>query len=245
MDDPSQTWVGMAAFLATLRTQLPEPPSAILIVSGHWETRGKFAFTGSTRPSLIYDYGGFPPHTYQLRYDVPGDPSLAARAAGLLMAAGFETEIDPHRGLDHGVFVPLKVAFPEAEIPVVEMSLDRSLDPTVHLNAGQALAPLREEGVLIIGAGMSFHNLRGYGNDLFTNPSLDFNRWLVHAATSDQTERAKMLTHWDQAPFARVAHPRHEHLLPLMVASAATDQRGKAVYSEMVMKTALSGFRFD
>lgn len=244
MDDPYQTWSGMAAFLRSLAAQLPETPRAILIVSGHWETRGRIALTGSACPSLIYDYGGFPPHTYSLRYDVPGDPALARRAADLLSSAGFETEIDPDRGLDHGVFVPLKVAFPEADVPVVEMSLDRGLDPGLHLKVGQALAALREEGVLIIGAGMSFHNLRGYGDERFSAPSIDFDRWLADAATREPVERAESLVNWEQAPFARIAHPRHEHLLPLMVAAGASNHPGEQIYSEMVMKTALSGFRF-
>ena len=163
-------------FLRGLPASLPEPPKAILVVSGHWETEG-FAFTGAEAPSLIYDYYGFPKHTYALKYDAPGDPVLASKAAGLLAGQGLKARVDPARGLDHGVFIPLKIAFPDADIPVVEMSVDRNLDPALHLAAGRALASLRDEGVLILASGMSFHNMRGYGDPrsclLYTSDAAD------------------------------------------------------------------------
>ena len=161
MPDPHHIWTGMASFLQQLAGMLPEKPKAIIVVSGHWETGG-FAFTGTAHPGLIYDYSGFPPDTYQLRYDVPGAPALAESAARLLLAAGLTASVDPVRGLDHGVFVPLKLVFPDADIPVIEMSVERNLDPALHTTAGRALAPLSDEGILIIGSGMSFHNMRGY-----------------------------------------------------------------------------------
>jgi aromatic ring-opening dioxygenase catalytic subunit (LigB family) len=244
MDDPGGTWTGMGEFLAALPASLPERPRAILIVSGHWETQG-FALTGSARPPLVYDYYGFPPHTYQLRYEVPGAPDLAARAAALLQAAGFPAGLDPARGLDHGVFVPLKVVFPEADVPVVELSLDRSLDARMHLAAGRALAPLRAEGVLLIGAGMSFHNLRALGDPRMTGPSQQFDAWLDHAACSPGEQRTALLARWQEAPSARLAHPRHEHLLPLMVAAGASDRPGRRIYSEQVLGTMIAGFAFD
>ncbi len=243
MDDPRGTWTGMAAFLRAIPDLLPERPKAILIVSGHWETDG-FAFTATDRPPLLFDYHGFPPHTYELTYPAPGDPTLAARAAGLLEAAGLPAALDPARGLDHGVFVPLKVAFPDADIPVVEMSVDRALDPARHLAAGGALAPLRDEGVLIVGAGMSFHNMRGYGDPRATDPSHQFDAWLADAATQDAEPRAAALMRWADAPAGRFAHPREEHLLPLMVAAGASGAAGERVYGEEVMATAISGFRF-
>ncbi len=244
MDDPAGTWTGMAAFLRSIPASLPAKPKAILVVSGHWETPG-FAFTASPQPKLIYDYSGFPPHTYQLRYDAPGAPDLAARAAALLQGAGLAAGTDPERGLDHGVFVPLKVVFPDADIPVVEMSVERSLDPALHIAAGRALAPLRDEGVLIVGAGMSFHNMRGYGDARFTAPSDEFDRWLEAAVTADPATRTERLDHWAEAPAARLSHPREEHLLPLMVAAGAGAGPGRRIYGEHVMKTAISGFRFD
>lgn len=244
MDDPRGIWTGMEAFLRNLPATLPERPLAVLIVSGHWETDG-FAFTGAERPSLIYDYHGFPRHTYELRYDAPGSPALAARAAALLAEAGIKAAVDPTRGLDHGVFVPLKVALPDADIPVVEMSVDRTLNPALHVAAGRALAALRNEGVLILASGMSFHNMRGYGDPRFTAPSEAFDAWLTQAAAQTGPARAEELAHWETAPAARLSHPEAEHLLPLMVAAGASEGTGERVYSEKVMETIISGFRFN
>lgn len=244
MEDPQGTWTRMEQFLRELPASLPERPRAILIVSGHWETRG-FALTAGERPPLVFDYYGFPPHTYQLRYDAPGAPGLAQRAADLLRQAGFQAGLDPERGFDHGVFVPLKVAFPEADVPVVELSLDAGLDAQLHLAAGRALAPLRGEGVLVMGAGMSFHNLRALGDPRLTEPSRQFDAWLHDAAAAPGDERARRLARWQEAPFARLAHPRHEHLLPLMVAAGASEQPGRRIYSEEVLGTMISGFAFD
>lgn len=244
MEDPQGIWTGMARFLRELPASLPERPRAILIVSGHWETRG-LALTASPQPPLIFDYYGFPAHTYALRYDAPGDPALAARAQQLLQAAGFTAALDPQRGLDHGVFVPLKVVFPEADIPVVEVSLDAGLDAATHLAVGRALAPLREDGVLVMGAGMSFHNLRALGDPRLAEPSAQFHAWLTAAACASAQERAAQLSRWHEAPAARIAHPRHEHLLPLMVAAGASSQPGRRIYSEQVLGTWIAGFAFD
>lgn len=244
MDDPRGLWTGMATYLRGIPDRLPAPPKAILVVSGHWETEG-FAFTGAARPPLIYDYYNFPPHTYALRYDAPGDPALAARAADLLKQAGLPAAVDLARGLDHGVFIPLKVAFPDAAIPVVEMSVERGLDPALHLAAGRALAPLRDEGVLIVGSGMSFHNMRGYGDPRFTAPSDAFDAWLTAAVEADAAARVDQLSRWADAPAARASHPQEEHLIPLMVAAGASDGAGHRDYSEHVLETAISGFRFD
>ncbi len=244
MDDPRSVWSGMEAFLRGLSASLPERPRAVLVVSGHWETDG-FAFTGAERPSLVYDYYGFPAHTYELRYDAPGAPDLAARAAALLENAGLPASIDATRGLDHGVFIPLKVALPEADIPVVEMSVDRRLDPATHIAAGRALAGLRDEGVLILGSGMSFHNMRGYGDPRFTAPSQAFDTWLSDTTAQDGAERARRLADWEAAPAARLSHPKAEHLLPLMVAAGASEAPAEHVYAEKVLETAISGFRFN
>ena len=170
---------------------------------------------------------------------------MAARAADLLRKAGLTANVDPTRGLDHGVFIPMKVAFPDADIPVVEMSVDRDLDPTLHAAAGRALAPLRDEGVLIVGSGMSFHNMRGYGDPRFTAPSEAFDQWLTAAVKSEPTARAAALAGWAEAPAGRLSHPREEHLLPLMVAAGASDQSGTQVYNEHVLQTAISGYRFN
>ena len=245
MDDPRHKWSGMATFLRLLPSRLPATPSAILLVSGHWETNG-FAFTGADQPPLVYDYFGFPPETYQLRYDVPGSPSLANRATALLEAAGLTASVDGDRGLDHGVFIPLKVAFPDATVPVVEMSVDLGLSPAQHLAAGKALTPLRDEGVLIIASGMSFHNMRGYGNPAFTEASVQFDAWLSDTLAQTGHNRAEALEAWETAPAARLCHPEAEHLLPLMVAVGAADASpGEHIYQERVLEVEISGYRFS
>jgi aromatic ring-opening dioxygenase catalytic subunit (LigB family) len=244
MDDPQGNWTSMAALLRAVPSLLPERPKAILLISGHWETQG-FAFTGGASPPLIYDYYNFPPHTYDITYPAPGAPALAEQAAGLLRKADLQAAVDLARGFDHGVFIPLKVAFPDADVPVVEMSVDASLDPALHVAAGQALAPLRDEGVVIIGSGMSFHNMRGYGDPRFTDPSAAFDQWLTGAAMLDGPARAERLAHWVEAPGARLSHPREEHLIPLMVAAGAADGKGEQIYSDEVLRTMISAYRFD
>jgi aromatic ring-opening dioxygenase catalytic subunit (LigB family) len=244
MPDPAGTWTAMESFLRDLPSRLPDRPRAILIVSGHWETEG-FVFTASPKPPLIYDYYGFPADTYTLSWPAPGDPALAARAAGLVQAAGYRAAIDPERGIDHGVFVPLKVAYPDADVPIVEMSLDHGRDPEIAWRAGRALRPLRDEGVLIVGAGMSFHNMRAYRDKRATEPSIAFDDWLAGVVEGDPAARAAALADWVNAPAARFAHPQEEHLLPLMVAAGASEGRGQRIYGELVMETMISGFRFD
>ena len=244
MPDPAGHWTGMGAFLRSLPGRLPEPPTAILVVSAHWETEG-FRIAAGAAPSLIYDYYGFPRETYAIGYDAPGAPAVAARAAELLVEAGLPVQLDPQRGFDHGVFVPMKVAFPEGDIPIVEMSVERDLDPALHIAAGRALASLRDEGVLIVGSGMSFHDLRAFGDSRFTRSSQAFDMWLTETLMMPAEVRADRLAKWAQAPTARAAHPTEEHLIPLMVAVGASDQPGERVYGEIVLETAISGYRFD
>lgn len=244
MDDPQGIWIGMAAFLRGYPKDLPARPKAIIVVSAHWETKG-FAFGAAARPTMIYDYSGFPPHTYQLTYPIAGAPALAARAAELLISNGMQASVDEARGIDHGLFIPMMLSFPEADVPMIEMSVEKSLDPQHHLDAGKALAALRAEGVLIVGSGMSFHNMRGYGDPRFTAPSEAFDGWLTAAAESNADKRAALLALWRDAPSGRLSHPREEHLLPLMVAAGASRGKGRRIYSEHVMNTAISAFRFD
>ena len=243
MPDPQGIWTHTEAYLKDLPATLPGPPRAILIVSGHWEEPA-FTFSAADTPSLIFDYYGFPPETYRLTWPAPGAPWLAERGADLLGEAGLPVSIDPQRGFDHGVFVPLKVAFPEAEIPVVQMSLHASLHPALHLAAGKALAGLRDEGVLVVGSGMSFHNLRAMGDPRVEGPSKEFDRWLTAAAQSEPKERSALLSRWAAAPWARLCHPREEHLLPLMVAAGASEERGMRDFGEVVLGGQVSAFRF-
>lgn len=242
---PADTWLRTRQFLASFAGSLPERPKAMLVVSGHWE-EPVITASAAADPKLIFDYSGFPEHTYHLTWPAPGNPELAQRAVALLEAAGLPSTTSATRGFDHGVFIPLKVAFPEAEIPVVTLSLAASLDPAIHLAAGRALMPLREEGVLIVASGMSFHNLRAYFNPETTERAREFDSWLTKAVESPGEPRAELLEAWKQAPFARFAHPREEHLVPLFVAAGAGgDAPGKRVFTDEPMGAAISAYRFD
>jgi aromatic ring-opening dioxygenase catalytic subunit (LigB family) len=239
---PADTWDRTADYLRGLIASLPERPKAILVVSGHWEAP---AFTvGSARwPELVFDYYGFPESTYRLTFGAPGSPGLARRVKTLLAQAGLPTAEDDQHGWDHGVFVPLKLVTPDADIPVVQLSLKDGLDPGAHLAAGRALAPLRDDGVLIVGSGMSWHNMRGFTPD-FTERSITFDAWL-EGAVADPARRDAALAHWDAAPYGRDAHPREEHLLPLMVAAgAATGEPGRVAFRDQVMNVTVSAIEF-
>ena len=245
MDWP-RTWDHMATFLRGLCATLPQKPDAIVVVSGHWEERVT-TITSGTAPELIYDYYGFPPHTYALQYPAPGSPALAQRICGLLADAGLASAEDPQRGFDHGVFIPLMLAFAQADIPVVELSLQNTLDPALHLAIGAALAPLRADNVLIVGTGMSYHNLGHFmnGSPVTDQPAKAFDTWLSATISAPAPERNLRLTQWAQAPGARLCHPREEHLLPLMgAAGAAGHDHGQQIYSDTVLGKTLSGYRF-
>jgi aromatic ring-opening dioxygenase catalytic subunit (LigB family) len=242
---PADTWARTQRFLEGLAATLPATPKALVVVSGHWE-EAAFTASASAQPELIFDYSGFPEHTYQLTWPAPGSPELAERVAGLLGQAALPAAVSASRGFDHGVFVPLKLVFPEARIPVVSLSLAASLDPALHLAAGRALSPLRDEGVLIIGSGMSFHNLGGYFRPETLDHARAFDAWLTHAVESPAAERDALLTGWRQAPFAAYAHPREEHLIPLMVAAGAGgDAPGTRIFADEPMGAAISAYRFD
>lgn len=243
---PADTWDLMADFLTGLPSRLPQRPKAILVVSAHWQT-SDFGITAGTHPALIYDYYGFPEHTYQLTYPAVGAPILARKIGQLLTDAGLNNHQDASRGFDHGMFIPLKLMFPDADVPVVQLSLRSDLDPKAHLAVGAAIASLRDEGVLIVCSGMSFHNMRGYGDSNFTGPSEVFDEWLTEAVADNTDNRWTALSNWSQAPHALESHMlgAEEHLLPLMVAvGAAETDRGKKIYSEQVTSTQISAFQF-
>jgi 4,5-DOPA dioxygenase extradiol len=237
-------WRPMEDYLKTIIADLPERPTAILIVSGHWEEAQFTVHTGS-KPQLLFDYGGFPEHTYHLHFDAPGSPDVARVAASLLDQAGFPTAGNATRGWDHGVFIPLMVAMPDADIPVVQLSLRADLDPAAHIAAGLALAPLRDQGVLIIGSGMSFHNM-GVRGTAATAPSDVWDAALTAAVTDpNPASRATRVAAWHELPNGPFAHPREEHLLPLMVAlGAGLNNRAVRTHHSHVLGWAVSGYRF-
>jgi aromatic ring-opening dioxygenase catalytic subunit (LigB family) len=234
----------LANYLRGLNRAPPVRPAALLVISAHWEESVPTVMSGE-HPPMLYDYFNFPPAAYTIQWPAPGDPALAARVRALLGAAGIASASDASRGFDHGTFVPLKLTYPQADIPTVQLSLRRGLDPAEHLAIGRALAPLRDEGVFIIASGMSYHNLRDFfGRGAAT--SATFDAWLGEALVQEPAAREQRLLRWTEAPAARAAHPREEHLLPLMVAVGAAGQdRGRLAYHGTMMGNRLSAFHFD
>ena len=240
------TWDFIRAQLERLGRRFHDV-EAVLVISAHWERPQVTVQTGA-QPPLVYDYYGFPPHTYSLRWPAPGAPALADQAQALVHEAGIEVRVDAARGFDHGVFIPLKVCFPDAHIPTFQVSLRDTLDPAEHLALGRALTGLREQGVLIVGSGMSFHNLgalMGPDDPRTLAASRRFDTWLEETCTAPAPQRDARLTAWERAPEARFCHPREEHLLPLMVAAgAAGDDRGTLVFGDEVMGARVSAYAF-
>lgn len=213
----------LEAALQQLPHYVGETPRAVLMISAHWE-EDDFTVMSHPHPPMVYDYSGFPQSTYRVQYSAPGAPQLAEQVQGLLRSANIAARLDPARGLDHGAFVPMAVIYPDASVPVLQLSLKRGLNPHEHLAAGRALAPLRNEGVLVIGSGSSFHNLSMFGPQSKV-PSAAFDDWLQHTLEGTPFEqRARALAAWEAAPSARQAHPREEHLLPLMVVVGAAER---------------------
>jgi aromatic ring-opening dioxygenase catalytic subunit (LigB family) len=246
MEERRQAFAILEASLVRLVRDLGVRPKAVLCVSGHWEAPA-FTAMAAARPPMVYDYYGFPPHTYSVQYPAPGAPEVAHRMADLLRTAGLPAAIDHERGFDHGTFAPLAVMYPDADIPVLQLSLQQRYDPELHLAAGRALAPLRDEGVLILGSGLSYHNLRLRG-PASRAPSQAFDAWLHETLEGlPPNERSAALAQWEQAPAARVAHPHEDHLLPLMVAVGAAEQEAAhTIYHEQDVFGGItaSSFRF-
>ncbi len=211
---------------------LPERPSAVLMISGHWEEDDAFAVTHSANPPMVYDYHGFPPHTYEVTYPAPGAPTLAEEAAALITNAGLPARLDDKRGFDHGTFVPMAILYPEADMPLIQISLRSHYSPQEHLALGRALAPLRREGVPIIGSGLSYHNLSAFG-PAAREPSEAFDAWLGTALDLSPAQRTKGVLAWESAPHARICHAREDHLVPLFAAlGAAEDEPATRSYHE-------------
>lgn len=226
-------------FLKELAISFPEP-TAIVMISAHWEEE-VVSVSATAAPEMIYDYGGFPAETYEYQYPAPGDSALALEITQLLSAQGIECRLDANRGYDHGTFVPLMLMYPQATIPVVQVSMLRSLNASKHIAVGKALAPLREQGVLILGSGMSSHNPRGAPEGC-----VQFDRWLTKTMQSESfTDAQAQLEQWQTAPGARDAHERADHLMPLHVcfgaASAAAAPAQKA-FAGLLFGQPIAGF---
>lgn len=233
----------LARFLREVPAMPATPPRALLVISAHWEEEAPTVMTGE-HPPLLFDYYGFPPESYELTWPAPGEPKLAQRVRELLSSAGIESNANSTRGFDHGTFVPLKLGYPDADVPTVQLSLKAGLDPSEHLAIGRALSPLRDEGVFILGSGMSYHNLRAF-NAQGRGAASAFDAWLRDAATRPPAERDAALTAWQTAPAARAAHPREEHLLPLMVvAGAAGSDVGRLAYHGTLLGLEFSAYAY-
>jgi aromatic ring-opening dioxygenase catalytic subunit (LigB family) len=245
-DEYGSTFDELEASIIDIRRQVGTRPTAVLVISGHW-TEPQFTVSSAAHPPMLYDYYGFPEHTYRVRYAAPGSPALAARVQQLLHAADLACELDAARGFDHGTFTLMQPLIPETDTPVVQLSLRAGLSPREHIAAGRALASLRDEGVLVLGSGLSYHNLR-HMDRTGSEPSRRFDDWLQQTLVrSTPRDRSHSLTDWAAAPSARAAHPHADHLLPLMVAvGAAEHELGTCVYhqNDFMGSLTVSSFRF-
>lgn len=245
MEERREQYAKTAREFSHIPQLLPAKPKAVLVITGHWEA-DQFTVSTSAHPPMVYDYYGFPEHTYHLKYPAPGLPSLAAEVKERLTQAGIACAEDANQGFDHGTFVPLGLMYPNADMPIVLLSLKSSYDPAEHIKVGQAIASLRGEGVLIVGSGLTYHNMRGFGRAESKPVSYEFEAYLNDAVSQpDPARRNAMLVDWQHAPGARLAHPREDHLLPLMVAAGAADgDAGHRLFVDEVANVAMASYQF-
>ncbi len=228
----------MVDFMTRLPSQLRKP-DAILVISAHLEESAA-TLLGARNPGMFYDYYGFPDEAYEITYPAPGSPDLANRVAEVLKKNNIPVHMDPRRGFDHGLFIPLKLMYPQADIPSVQLSLIRGLNPAAHIALGIALRELKNENILVVGSGFSFHNLGAFiweGTNM-PDPANDaFQNWLIEVCTGPlpQVEREKRLIEWEKAPSARYCHPREEHLLPLHVCLGMADKPAKLIFDNQIL----------
>ena len=238
---------GLTEWLKKTGDSLPKPKS-ILVISAHWE-ESVATLTTAESPSLLFDYYGFPEKSYKYKYPAPGLPALAKEVVKRLNTAGVPCEENAKRGLDHGVFVPFMLLYPKADIPIVQLSLVKGLDPLLHINIGRVISSLRDNGVLICGSGMSYHNMAAFGLGNAESDSIQFDEYLVDVCSNpkyDVEKREKLLVDWKTAPKALRCHPRAEHLLPLMVVvGAGGNVPATHCFSGNILGARVSAFTFD
>jgi aromatic ring-opening dioxygenase catalytic subunit (LigB family) len=228
----------MVNFMTELPSRLKRP-DAILVISAHWEEDAA-TLLGAQNPAMFYDYYGFPDKAYEITYPAPGNPEYADRIAGLLERSKIPARIDPQRGFDHGLFIPLKLMYPQADIPSLQVSLLRGLNPSAHIALGKALREIMNENTLVIGSGFSFHNMSAFtwGGPDIPDPANDaFQNWLIEVCTGPlpQPEREQRLIEWEKAPSARYCHPREEHLLPLHVCLGMADKPAELIFDDQIL----------
>ncbi|PKN89251.1 MAG: dioxygenase [Deltaproteobacteria bacterium HGW-Deltaproteobacteria-1] len=228
----------MVDFMLQLPSQIRKP-DVILVISAHWE-ESTATLLGAHTPPMLYDYYGFPDEAYEITYPAPGSPALANRLSELLHKGNIPAHINSERGFDHGLFIPLKLMYPQADIPSLQLSLLRGLKPSAHIDLGKALRELMQENILVIGSGFSFHNMSAFswqGIDA-PDPANDaFQNWLIEVCTGPmpQSEREQLLIKWEKAPSAHYCHPREEHLLPLHVCVGMVDKPAEVIFDDHIL----------
>lgn len=228
----------MVEFMQRLPAQLHKP-DLIIVLSAHWE-ENEVTVMSAPAPAMLYDYYGFPREAYDITYPASGSPAYARRIVDLFQASSIPAQLDPQRGFDHGLFIPLKLMYPQADIPCLQVSLLHNLNPAAHIALGHALRSLRSENILVIGSGFSFHNMRAFSwqGPYPPDPANDaFQDWLIETCTGplSQTEREQRLIEWQKAPSARYCHPREEHLLPLHVCAALANRPARLIFDDNIL----------
>jgi 4,5-DOPA dioxygenase extradiol len=236
LGDPSHK--AMIEFMSRLPNRIPKP-DAILVISAHWE-ENEATLLGAQSPPMFYDYYGFPDKAYEIVYPAPGYPALAKKIVTYLEENNIPARIDAQRGFDHGLFIPLKMMYPKADVPCLQLSLLRGLNPEAHILLGKALRGLMNENILVIGSGFSFHNMGAFSWDgsAFHDPANDaFQEWLIETCTGrlPQPEREQRLIAWENAPSARYCHPREEHLLPLHVCLGTAGKPAEMIFDDQIL----------
>lgn len=230
-------------FLKHVPKQIPLP-DAIIVISAHWE-QSIPTIIASESPPLIYDYYGFPPEAYDIKYPVPGAPDLAKKLFSLVEKNGTRAQLEHRWGFDHGLYVPLKLMYPDALIPCLQLSLINGLDPLQHINLGRALKQLSSENILVLGSGFSFHNMKTFGQTTKDIRNIEFDDWLSETMTGlhlSSTDRENRLINWENAPNARYCHPIEDHLLPLHVCYGITETPARKIFSGQVLGKKCSAF---
>jgi 4,5-DOPA dioxygenase extradiol len=237
----------MVKFMLKLPDQLHKP-DLVLVISAHWEEKTA-TLLGAEKPVMFYDYYGFPAQAYEIQYPAPGSPAAAKRIVEILEKNHVPAKIDSQRGFDHGLFIPLKLMYPEADIPCLQLSLIAGLNPATHIALGKALRELRDENILVIGSGFSFHNMRAFSWESKAEPDLAndaFQNWLIETCTGGftETEREQRLVDWSKAPAARYCHPREEHLLPLHVCQGIAEKPAKLIFDDLILGKRAIAFKW-
>lgn len=246
LDDPSHD--EMIEFMKKLPNKIKRPDS-IIVISAHWEEDIVTIQSGS-EPDIMYDYSGFPEASYNIKYPCKGDRDLALKISGLFRENDIVHRLDDNRPYDHGSYIPLKMIYPNADIPVLQISLHHNLDPFTHLNIGKALRPLLEENILIIGSGFSFHNMRQFdfsGKNIEDSLNNEFQDKLIEICCSEKDEKKRMeyFMNWENIPGAKYCHPREEHLLPLLVCVGLSKDVGTKVFDNYILGKRATAFLWE